>query len=412
MYKARQNIKISSRFLFLEDLSIERLEWINQIFKENIKYSDLNNIKFFISGDAIYSLFEKDREKYWNEISKYPNVECIVDESELNLFGFDFEEIIKKFPENSLIINLKKQISNSYKNPLEFWNLFLKNTYSKKYDNKFGLFLFRGPYMSRNSVKALRLFEKCIENNINPELYTYLDGIHLGHAHQKPSAFENIGESLTNIKNNTLKKKLKFTMLSCSRCGTARGYIRTKNDEEYISSDDVISEYYFCNLNKIVDKFERNHLIYSATSGSIQYFYNNEEQMQNITNLRQPILIFMTHSPYSTEWTFGGISFAIACANHEIPTKVIFIENGIYSLIGTHNINEDDKVFNIQEIIEATFDMEFLDYYVYKDSLNKRTLNLNENLKKIINSVDNSHLSEIIFSIGEKLINHKKIIFF
>lgn len=201
-------------------------------------------------------------------------------------------------------------------------------------------------------------------------------------------------------------------MLSCSRCGTARGYIRTKNDEEYISSDDVISEYYFCNLNKIVDKFERNHLIYSATSGSIQYFYNNEEQMQNITNLRQPILIFMTHSPYSTEWTFGGISFAIACANHEIPTKVIFIENGIYSLIGTHNINEDDKVFNIQEIIEATFDMEFLDYYVYKDSLNKRTLNLNENLKKIINSVDNSHLSEIIFSIGEKLINHKKIIFF
>lgn len=175
MYKARQNIKISSRFLFLEDLSIERLEWINQILKENIKYSDLNNIKFFISGDAIYSLFEKDREKYWNEISKYPNVECIVDESELNLFGFDFEEIIKKFPENSLIINLKKQISNSYKNSLEFWNLFLKNTYSKKYDNKFGLFLFRGPYMSRNSVKALRLFEKCIENNINPELYTYLD---------------------------------------------------------------------------------------------------------------------------------------------------------------------------------------------------------------------------------------------
>ena len=125
-----------------------------------------------------------------------------------------------------------------------------------------------------------------------------------------------------------------------------------------------------------------------------------------------PLIVLITHSPYGTEWTFGGISFAIACANHSIPTKVIFIEDGVYIISGTHNIREEDGIFNIQEIIEATFDMEFIEYYVHKPSLDTRMNHLKNDLEgiKLISTEDSSKL---LFNISDKLnLFHKRIFFF
>lgn len=150
-----------------------------------------------------------------------------------------------------------------------------------------------------------------------------------------------------------------FTMLSCSRCGTARGYIRNNQDKEYKVSEDVISGYLFCNLNKIIDFYEKNSLILAPNWGSVQFFNNDIPKPCKEGNLsiKNPITIFITHSPYGSEWTFGGLSFAMACANHGIHTNIVFIEDGIYCIHGNHKVNEKDKIFNIQDIIIATSDI-------------------------------------------------------
>ncbi|TFG05426.1 MAG: hypothetical protein EU539_09370 [Promethearchaeota archaeon] len=288
---------------------------------------------------------------------------------------------------------------------------------AKKYGDNFGILELKGPYMSRTSVHILRALRTSINEDLSPELYAYLDGVHLGHDSQRPSEFENIANGLIKLKHESNEKALKLNMLACSRCGTARGYIKEKNIEQYHESKDAIPSFIFCNLNKIIDKFELNNLIVSPNSILIQNVQADESKKKDLTTLQlinapPPLIVLITHSPYGTEWTFGGISFAIACANHSIPTKVIFIEDGVYIISGTHNIREEDGIFNIQEIIEATYDMEFIEYYVHKPSLDARMNHFNDSLEGI-KLISNENLSQLLFNSSENQnLFHKRIIFF
>ena len=59
-----------------------------------------------------------------------------------------------------------------------------------------------------------------------------------------------------------------------------------------------------------------------------------------------PLTILITKAPYGTEHAFGALSFAVASAYQGIPTKVIFIEEGVYALTGTHHLGEETQYFN------------------------------------------------------------------
>jgi sulfur relay (sulfurtransferase) DsrF/TusC family protein len=118
--------------------------------------------------------------------------------------------------------------------------------------------------------------------------------------------------------------------------------------------------------------------------------------------------IIITHFPYDLEYAFGAISFAIASMNHQIETNVIFAEDGVYALINDHHVDEEDKIFNIQEIVESTQNEEFLKYYILKESLDKRELTINQkfkdipqiisnNLFRIINLPENYYLHRVLF---------------
>jgi sulfur relay (sulfurtransferase) DsrF/TusC family protein len=208
-----------------------------------------------------------------------------------------------------------------------------------------------------------------------------------------------------------MQKDSEFLMLSCSRCGTARGYLRSEKPETFHQSEDVIQDFLFCNLNRIIDKFEQNHYILSPTSIIIQK-NNSKIQKNPQNNLDSPeLIIFCTHSPYATEWTFGALSLAIASANHNIPTKVIFSENGIYSLTGFHNVNESDRIFNIQDIILATSDIEFLEYYAYKPSLKLRSMKIDGNLINDVKMINPLQLNKLIFDFDINNSYHKRIFF-
>ncbi|MFX1312600.1 MAG: DsrE family protein [Promethearchaeota archaeon] len=362
----------------------------NTAFKKNI----IEEINFFLTGDAIFSLIDKRMEIYWKEMLNYSKITCFIDSDELKLHGFDLN---KK--------NMKKV------SKVNFWEKLITKSNSKNSDNIMGFLQFEGPYMSRNSVHVLKLLKVALLNSFNIHLYSYLDGVHLGHKNQKPSEFENIAKGLIELKNQASEKNLEFLMLACSRCGTARGYIKSQDQNGYYQSDDVLTSYFFCNLNKIIDKFEQNHNIFSKSSILVQGDpKENNKIITNQNNFKTSLLIVISHSPYGSEWTFGGLSFAVACANHGIQTQVLFIENGIYCLFGTHNVSSDDKIFNIQEIINATGDMKNLEYFAFFPSIQQRGMIYNKEIEdlKIING---DNLGNIIFSLQDNTIQ-KRIFFF
>jgi len=423
-------------FLFMEKIPLERLKWICQCFSEIteiLKFGGreketkvkIDKVKFFLSNDALFSLIDRRYQKNWKYLIDTPFIDCILDSEELNLLGFDIDSIINQHPK-ILVNNTGNHVENQFKEGrINFWDDLINSIHAQNFNERLGFLEFRGPYMSRTSVKMLRLLEEAIKKQLHPQLFTYLDGIHIGHLEQRPSEFENIGKGLLSLKEKVKEHNLDFIMLSCSRCGTARGYIRNDQNKDYKQSDDAISGYLFCNLNRIIDYYEDEGLILAPSWGSVQFldesFLSSDYETGDLkekgwekdnVQTKPPLVIFITHSPYGSEWTFGGISFAMACANHGITTKVVFIEDGIYCIHGTHNVRDEDKIFNIQEIIIATHDMKDLKYYVFKGSLEKRNLAVSSTFEVIIEKITAKELGKLIISRNHPMVKNKRILFF
>ncbi len=421
------NIESRIYFLFMEKIPLERLKWIKDCIyeslnlpvpKEGIKNKENidNEVRFFLSGDSLFSLLDKRYQEIWTSIFNNSSIRCVLDSEELDLLGLEIQKIKKQFQSPNITIgsNLYKNCEN-VKDCEDFWYKLIETINARQFSKRLGFLELRGPYMSRTSVKALRLLEGAIMHQLNPQLFTYLDGIHLGHLEQHPSEFENIGEGLLSLSENVRKQNLKFTMLSCSRCGTARGYLRKEYDQKYKHSEDTISGYLFCNLNRIIDHYEEPGLILAPNWGSIQFFKDGLEfPIQGAVNsqIKPSIIAFITHSPYGSEWTFGGLSFAMACANHGISTEVVFIEDGTYCFHGTHEVSEEHKIFNIQEIVTATADMEWLRYHIFKQSLQKRGLKISSHFDDNVKKINSKELAQLILSQQQTPITHKRILFF
>ncbi len=387
-------------FLFLDKLSKERLEWLIALlsYLNNQERSPQYEITFFLTGESLYSLLDKRMSDVWTKILKDPQIKLFLDHHELKILGLPVDILQNRYSD-AISLSLE-----DLDNKFSFWDLLVEKIMKEQFDSRIGLLQNDGPYMHRTSVYSVRLMNAAINRNLNTEFYGYLDGVHLGHKGQKPSEFENISQSLLDIKYKADEKNLEFLMLSCTRCGTARGYIRSQSTNEYYLSDDTIPYYKFCNLNKIIDQFEKQHPIISSNSALII----NDPQNNHA---RPELTIFITHSPYASEWTFGGVSFAVASATHDIMTQVIFIENGVYGLIGEHQINEKEKIFNLQDILEATADLKNLKFYAYAPSLEKRNIVLSNKLKNVI-ILNNEDFANVVLKNNRKSLYHKRIIFF
>jgi len=383
-------------------VSKEKLTWLKNslsIFRQKLDLENngqsetlnLYQLTFFLTGDAIFNLIDQQYSDIIQDFLLNYQVSFVIDSEELELYGFESNDLFRNLKNKPT--SLKSKIRTvSIKN---FWTNMINTIKIKNEKNGIGFFQFEGPYMSRTSVYATRFIENAIQNQLNVDLYTYLDGIHIGHTHQRPSEFENIAEKLNKLKNTARENHLDFNMLSCSRCATARGYIKKPTADEFIQSKDAIEDYLFCNLNKIVDKFEEeDYVIMTPNSASIQF---NDLRTPNTSSDKLENVILMTHPPYNSEWSFGGISFAVASATHDILTKVVFIEKGVYTLVGNHRIDEAKKLFNLQEIITATADMECLDYFVYKHSLKIRKLSVHNDIKEYVKEVKKYEIGDILY---------------
>jgi tRNA 2-thiouridine synthesizing protein C len=203
-------------------------------------------------------------------------------------------------------------------------------------------------------------------------------------------------------------------MLACSRCAAARGYSTWDDGHGIVISNCSIKPFKIRNLNEIISRFESNHLILGENVASFQI--RKKRQQTNLSGSDKghapPITILITRSPYGTEHTFGGLSFAIACAYNGILTRVIFIEDGVHALNGTHLLNKDAKNFNLQEVIDVVAGNENLEFYVFQPSLQRRGITKNKNMTAVLD-IGITELGQLFFNPPKGIqANHQRILFF
>lgn len=75
---------------------------------------------------------------------------------------------------------------------------------------------------------------------------------------------------------------------------------------------------------------------------------------------------------------------------------MIFIEDGIYTIAGRHISGEGEKGFNMQEVIDATADMNNLEYYSYIPSFQQRGL-VSTHAMKHVQPLDAQELALVLF---------------
>lgn len=353
-----------SFFLFCDSIPPERLRWI----RDCIAAGGLDGLAsrgterapsctFYLTGDSLFSLIEPATREAWNELSHNQIIRIVADGNELQLHGL-LEAAAAAVPGAEILEREGKRD--------HFWTEVVSGLEDRgDGSGSMGFLLCIGPYMSRIPVFALRFLETALSAGFSPELYAYLDGVHVVHSGQRPTEFENIGKGIARITDLAVQQG-KFPWFSaCSRCSAARGYYLQNPATGLCEASSCISAVTIRNLKEILARFPSPHPILSHACGGILPCGADD---------LPSLVVFITRAPYCSEWTFGGVSLAVAAAMGGLSTTVVFIEQGAYSVIGTHTVRPEEKIFNVQEMIEATSDVPNLHYFVHAPSLSCRDL--------------------------------------
>ncbi len=410
-------------FLLSGPLSVERLSWIEeclkfffvQLYPETLMHrarTDSPVFMFLLTGDALYSLEEPETEQVWSVILSLTSVRVICDRQELELRGVSIERIQMKYPDQ---VTDKNGLAAN--NQPSFWKdvaaLIRQNR--QPLPDSVGWLQTESPYMHLSAWHGLQYLSAGLEARFSPELYAYLDGIHVGHIGQNPTESENIGRGLEEIHDRAAELGLPCQFLACNRCATARGYSTWDDGQGVIISTCTIKPFRIREMDAMIDRFERPHIILGDNAGSIQFpkkgptvSFDRAEK----SSTAPPVTILVTRSPYSTEHAYGAISFAVACAHQGILTRVVFMEDGVYSLTGNHRVSPDSVPFNIHDVINTVAGSENLHLFVLMPSLQRRGLSKNKNLNAVLD-IGFPGLGKILFyPPGNVQAEHQRVLVF
>ena len=409
-------------FLFTETIRPERLNWIEQCLKfffvklhpENLLHSTKDReaaFTIFLTGDSLYSLQTPETLHIWEVILSMPSVRVLCDSQELALRGISAERLRMKNPDQVIVHN-----SLALNGQPSFWKDVVKlaRQHEQPVPSLVGYLHLTSPYMHRSASAMLECLQAVLEAHASIDLYCYLDAVHVGHLGQKPAEFENIGEGLTDLAEKAVKRGLQCQMLACARCAAARGYSTWDDGQGIIVSTCAIKPFRIRNLTETIDQFRRNHVVLSGNCASIQLRKEGMQATFSVLDKERapPLTIFLTHPPYGTEIAFGGLSFAIAAAYQGIPTRVIFIEDGVYALSGLHILERPSPAFNIQEVIDAMAGSDNLQFFSFTPSLQKRGIAKNPKMNGVFD-IGIQELGNLLFySPNGVAANHERVFFF
>lgn len=410
-------------FLLSGCLSVERLSWIEeclkfffvQLYPESLMHrapAESPVVTFLLTGDALYSLEDAETMQVWSVILSMTAVRVICDREELDLRGISASRLKMKYPDQVVDNN-----SLAADNRPSFWKdvVGLVRQNRPPLPDGIGWLQCESPYMHLSAVYALRCLNAAIEARLSPELYAYLDGIHMGHTAQHPTESENVGHGLEEVHDRAAKQNLSSLFLACNRYATARGYSTWDDGKGSVISTCAIKPFHIRDLNVIVDRFERPHIVLSANAGSVNFpkkgmavSFDRAEK----SSTAPPVTILITSSPYSTEMAYGAISFAVACAHQGLLTRVIFLEDGVYSVAGTHRAPAESSLFPVQDVINAVAGSENLHFFVLVPSLQKRGLAKNKDLNAVLD-IGFPGLGKILFyPPGNVHAEHQRVLVF
>ncbi|RPI35470.1 MAG: sulfur oxidase [Methanoregulaceae archaeon] len=410
-------------FLLGGPISVERLSWIEECLKfffvklnpENL----LHHTKaprdaiftFLLTGEALYSLQNPQTLPVWEIILSMPSVKIVCDLKELELRGISIGRLKMKNPEQVIYQN-----SLALNGQPSFWKDVMKfaRQHEQPVPSTVGYLHMESPYMNQSSHAALQFLAAGLEAHASVDLYAYLDGVHLGHLGQNPSECENIGSGLEDLHDKAQKKGVSFQVLACGRCAAARGYSTWDDGQGMVISTCTIKPVKIRNLKETIDQFKRNHIILAKDSASFQFKKNGQLSSFPLQEKERspPVTILITRRPYGTEEAFGAISFAVACAYEGITTRVVFIEDGVYALMGEHKLEIKTHFFNLQEVVDAVAGSANLQFFAFQPSLNQRGIMKNRKLNAVLD-IGIPELGQLLFFPPNGVsANHQRVIIF
>ncbi|MGA2933883.1 MAG: DsrE family protein [Methanomicrobiales archaeon] len=413
---------MASYFLLAGPVSRERLSWLVDCLK--FFYVTLapeaflrpatdgeTAFIFFITGDALYSLVDKSVLLVWEIILLLPSTRIVIDREELDLRGLSLEPLKMKYPGQ-----IVDQVGGHKSHPLSFWRevvgAFRKN---EPGSGTIGYLHLKSPYMNRPSLYAISCLRAALEEKLSVELYAYLDGVHTGHRNQRPTGSENIGQGFEDLKESARERGLQFLILASEACAKARGYAAWDDGNGVVISTCSIKPFKIRDLRAIVDRFALNHIILGESVSSVRIRKEQKihpEDWLSRGSESPPIVILITGSPYDTENTSGGLSLAIACAHRGIETRIVFLEDGIYALTGTHITEGEASFFNIQDVINAAAESNNIQLFAFYPSFHQRGVQKNPKLEAVF-EIGIKELGEILFNPPKGVrANHQRILFF
>ena len=409
-------------FLLGTPLTQERLSWIDEslkfffvkLYPETLRHHGKLKeyvFSFLITGDALYSLQEPETQMVWEKILLLPSVRIICDRQELDLRGISVERLKMKYPDQIIDHN-----SLSLNGQTSFWRDVMKiaRQHEQPVPSTIGYLQLESPYMHRSTHSMVQCLIAALEVQAGIELYAYLDGIHNGHLSQNPTDFDNIGKGLEDLAGLASKRNLPCHMFASSRCAAERGYSTWDDGQGLVISTCTIIPFKIRKINEMIGRFYRNHVILGENIGSIQLKKKGQTATlaKSDKDRAPPVTILITHFPYGTEYASGALSFAVACAYNGILTRVIFIEDGVYTLSGSHQLSKDAKNFNLQEVIDLVAGSENLQLYVFQPSLQQRGITKNKEMTAVLD-IGVAELGQLFFDPPQGVqANHQRIIFF
>jgi tRNA 2-thiouridine synthesizing protein C len=328
----------------------------------------------------------------------------------MDLRGLSLDSLKMKYPGTILDQN-GRRISH----PRSFWRG-LVNAAKRTMPGatSLGYLLLKSPYMHRAPGLAASCLQGTLEEGLPADLYAYLDGVHAGHINQKPSEGWNVGQGLEELDGIARKRGLPLQILACEGSAAARGYSTWDDGKGVSVSTCAIGPMKIRNLGTMVGRFSHPQIILGESGGLVSLKRETRPAPDAWLGDQAgstPVLVLVTYSPYRTEHTFGALSLAIACAHQGIPTRVVFLEDGVYALSGSHATEPDDLAFNIQDIIDAA-EGPGLQLYAFMPSLQARSLEKNPRFTAVYD-IGMKEFEEILFSTPKWVrADHQRVLFF
>ncbi|OPX69587.1 MAG: DsrE/DsrF-like family protein [Methanoregulaceae archaeon PtaB.Bin009] len=407
-------------FFTSEPLTAERLSWLvellkyytTRLFPESLHHhprTPTPPFTFFLLGDACNILIGREHQRSLEIFFRLPCFRCIFDQGDLHVRRISIEPFRIRYPGQVIPIAPGDNLPGR-----SIWDCLMNTMGKTPGPPSIGFLQMRSPYMFQSSSCVVDLFRAAARTGISPEFYGYLDGVHAMHRDQRPPHHVNIGEALSDIYRVAFTKGLFPRYLICQESAASRGYCTFSGDNGRVVSASLIPQARIKSLDHIVSRFCMSHRIFSHTSFFVDVVVQRKiPSVKFSAERKKPSLVILaSHSPYGTEFTKGAISLAVACAHQNIPTRIVFIEDGVYTLTGSESPAGMWADMDMHALIEATSRMDTLEYYVYTPSSQARGIAINPSIKGVC-PVNPTEFSQVLLTPPAGLeVDHQRVLVF